>query len=270
MLELIDPAKALRLQFAEAIIAARTFASRTTIAIYGTKLGIPDHIGTAHILQVKDKHFLVTAAHVIDEAQHTTIYCGKSDVLAPLEGNFHRTNATSKQPDSYDFAFLEIRGENSILLDHYEPISERLISHNRISENGRFYIALGYPNSKNKKHDNVKRSVTPRRASYTSGSKTDALAPLLGLEPSEHLVLTYDKQSYDEDFTVVNSAHLRGLSGGPVFDIGSPVSVDAMVFGLPTPILSAMVVEYRKANRALICVKSHLILEAIREYGFAA
>ncbi len=204
MLELINPEKGLRLQLAEAIVAARRFASKKTLAIYGTKNSIPNHIGTAHLLQVKNKHFLVTAAHVIDEAQHTTLYCGKSDVLAPLEGDFQSTKQALNRTDIYDFAFLELRGGNTDLINYYEPIPERLVSHNRVLENGRFYIALGYPNSKNKKHDNVKRSVTPRKASYTSTSKTDALSPQLGLNPSEHLVLMYEKQSYDEDFNLIN------------------------------------------------------------------
>ena len=138
------------------------------------------------------------------------------------------------------------------------------ISKNRIDPARRVYLAVGYPNSKNK----VKwqdRSIVPHRATYYSNFKEHKeLFENLGISSESHLSIAYNRKALDADYNIVNAIHPRGISGGPFFDLGRIVSRDDLHRETPLdPLLSGLVIEYHKDHKAMLAVKIDKILDMI-------
>lgn len=232
------------------------------VPIYGSKAnGRPIHIGSAVLLDLDGTKVLLTAAHVIDENRFTTLYVGGRQELKPVEGGFSVTGAPhGRDRDHYDFAFY------TIPKDLVDKLHGRFIGLNEISrsarfDQGRYYTALGYPNSKNRKYDPVRSSVKARLFSYSSVDKVDPdIAAKLPGGGDHHIFMTYDRLSRDEDGTVVNSTAPRGMSGGAVVDAGRPADINVFFGGeLPAPLLAGVVIELKK-KKVLLAVRMEVIL----------
>lgn len=75
--------------------------------IYGsTETGQPDHIGSCTLLKVGGGSQLLTAAHVIDMNEQSTLYIAGETKLVALEADFFATNKPegNRDNDKYDFA----------------------------------------------------------------------------------------------------------------------------------------------------------------------
>lgn len=211
------------------------------VPIYGSKHnGRPVHIGSAILLDINSTKVLLTAAHVVDANQFTTLYVGGGATLEPLDGEFSVTKAPSgRDRDHYDFAFHAIPQELAAKLNgRFVGLGE--IASSAQPSGGRYYTALGYPNSKNRKYNPVKNSIKARLFAYSSVHMIDAdIASNLPGDGAHHIFMTYDKRSRDEHGIVVNSTAPKGMSGGVVIDSGRPA--DKYVFFndvMPTPLLA--------------------------------
>ncbi|MGX9144671.1 trypsin-like peptidase domain-containing protein [Mesorhizobium sp. 128a] len=240
-----------KLQFREAVVP-----------IYGSKAnGRPVHIGSAVLLHLNGVKVLLTAAHIIDANVFTTLYVGSGKKLRPIVGEFTATGAPNgRDHDHYDFAFYEVPKELADNLDgRFIGLEE--ISRSARLDQGRYYTALGYPNSKNRKYDPLRNSVKARLFSYSSIHKVyPEVATKLPAAGEHHIFLTYDKRSRDNDGTVVDSTKLKGMSGGAVIDVGRPTDLGVFSSGeLPAPLLAGIVIELKK-EKVLLAVQMAVIL----------
>ncbi|WP_157958249.1 hypothetical protein [Salinicola sp. CR57] len=234
--------------------------------IYGaSNHGRPDHIGSGFLLLWKDKRYLVTAAHIIDENSESTLYLGVGSCLQEISAEFFCTNKpdNDRSKDHYDFAWTELTNLSLEGCDDLPFISESMISL-KSSCHDNAYLALGYPNSKNKKHDNVNNSVTPKYMKYTSTLKKDkSWAAKRSLSGNEHILLKYhNKYARDSDGNKVNTLSPRGASGGALIDVGALHQVDVYKPNhTPTGRLAGMIIEKSAEHDVLVAVKIGTILE---------
>ncbi|WP_111655318.1 hypothetical protein [Isoalcanivorax indicus] len=237
--------------------------------IYGASdHGRPEHISSGLLLLWKDKQYLVTAAHVIDENSESTLYLGVGSCLQEISAGFFCTKKpdNDRSKDYYDFAWTEL---TNLSLEGYNDLS--FISESEISLEGscpdeNAYLALGYPNSKNKKHDNVKKRVAPKYMKYTSTLKRDkSWATERYLSGNDHILLKYhSKHARDSDGNKVNTLSPRGASGGALIDMGALHQVEAYKPNhTPVGRLVGMIIEKSAKHDVLVAVKIGSILEQI-------
>ncbi len=217
----------------------------------------PAHEGTGVFITFADKRYLLTAAHVVDVAETDTLNVAAGGKMHPIEGHFTITKITksNRENDKYDFAFLEVEnkfeGEEDIeyvdIADAQpEPYNEKTV-----------YLAIGYPNSQNKKFNEKEKTVAPKIWSYLANDGTkEELAPNFPESGLDHIFLGFGKYSKDHFGQQVSSIEPRGMSGGLLVDLGSIHNPDAMGgVHLPKPRPAGLLIEGSKSTQRIISTK---------------
>jgi hypothetical protein len=237
--------------------------------IYGASShGRPEHIGSGLLLLWKGKRYLVTAAHIIDQNIESTLYLGVGSYLQEISAEFFCTNKpdNERSKDYYDFAWVELTKLSLEGCDDLPFVSESMLSLESSCPDDNAYLVLGYPNSKNKKYDNMNNSVTPKCIKYTSTLKQDkSWATERSLSGNEHILLKYhSKYARDSDGNKINALSPKGASGGALIDMGALHQVDAYKPNhAPTGRLVGMIIEKSAKHGVLVAVKISTILEQI-------
>ena len=240
------------------------------LPIYGSKeYGTPDHIGTCIALRVDDQEVLLTAAHVIDENNHTSLYVGGKELI-PIEMEFLATRKANRNRDNdhYDFAIGHLPTRIGEALNDADFISETDIDTWDVYPIGTMFTIVGYPNSRNRNVDKAARKVVGSLYHYSNISATnERLMEELGISENSHILLGFDqKYSTNECGKRVNSVALVGMSGGPVFRLGR-LSDPAVLSGLlkPQPFLSGMVIEYNRRHKLVVSTRMRVIIQSVRD-----
>lgn len=191
-------------------------------AIYGaTENGKPDHIGSCVLLEYQGEKFLVTAAHVIDHNELTSLYISGETNLVQITGSSLTTTAPNgdRGKDKFDFSVLPISDELALALGNAYYIPENEWELQELHEKDRCCLALGFPNSKNKKIDPAKNLVKLEPFVYTSIIKSDPkLFEEINFSSSDHYLLDFcNKHSKDSSGKTTNSICPKGVSGGGLF-----------------------------------------------------
>ncbi len=258
----------LRSRMNELVHGAEAAFRPAILAIYGSKAnGRPVHIGSAVRLNINGAELLLTAAHVVDENAHTTLYIGGAERLEMIEAEFLVTQAPfGRDRDHYDIAFCRIPTDLLVKLDG-RSIGIDEIATSSPAEPGAYYTAIGFPNSKNRRYNPVKNSVRTTLFSYSNVHKLDQkIAEKLPGAGRHHLFMPYDKKSRDDEGRVVDSTALKGMSGGAVVDSGRPS--DPRVFSgqeQPKPLLAGIVIELKK-SRTLLSVRMEVIMPVLLKH----
>lgn len=190
--------------------------------IYGsTDHGKPDHIGSCVLLEISKKKYLVTAAHVTDHNENTTLYVSGENGLVQIEAECIRTRAVdgSRDKDKFDFAILLLPDHIVNKLGNVKFLDETNILTSDTAKNGELYLALGFPTSQNKKVHSNENKVTQNPFVYSSTLKTQSsIFKDIQANPETHYLLDFcSKHSKDENNTVVNPFSPIGASGGGLF-----------------------------------------------------
>lgn len=232
--------------------------------------GIAEAIGSAFLLRVDGKRYFVTAAHVLDLNQQATLYVAGSNALEPIAGiaGITRAPASGRVDDKFDFAFMELSDDFSSRLGVDAFIDANEISQNRGTLDGRCFMALGYPASRNKsKPISVTGTHVRGKAwAYSATTYTDEkVFNVLGASQDWHLLLKFAKKSKAFTGEVTASITPHGASGGVLIDLGR---IDPQSFSPTaqfTPRLAGILIEHHAASKAILAVKIQAIIEAIRK-----
>ncbi|MFZ2986922.1 hypothetical protein [Ideonella sp.] len=180
----------------------------------------PLQIGTAFIIEFNNEKYLVTARHVITEARRAgevLFLSSTGKVIA--KNNLLCNTFTPKESTIDDYfvsriksSFTELQGISMTGWNSCIGIHS--------------YLALGFPNSKNKtridianhraKMNSMRLSLFDEKRSITS--------------PDSSFSLPYESKMLDEEWRVVDAIKLRGMSGGPCYQI--PFSPNDVRFDL--------------------------------------
>jgi hypothetical protein len=239
--------------------------------IYGsTEQGLPNHIGTCTLLHIDDDRYLVTAAHVIDNNEYTSLYLGGAPGrdLIEIKADFLVTSKpdNDRKKDPYDFAVWKLPQDVVTALGDVRYFEQAEIADNRILPAGRNYLALGYPNSKNKKLNIWNKTVELVAWKYSALVKPNQqLAQKLGISGRDHLFLDFDsRHSKDAAGKIINSVKPRGASGGPLIDMGfiakpENLAPDRQLTGH----LAGILIENQDRDKAIVAVKIGLVLSRV-------
>jgi hypothetical protein len=245
--------------------AAFTRYRHAIMPIYGSnERGIPDHIGSGVLLKLPEGHCLLTAAHVIDKNEYTTLYTGvsRAEELS-LEFAITIPPNGDRSRDHHDFALARLSANLVSRLEGAKFIEEAEISKSVASPVGRSYTCLGFPNSKNKVSYRNRNNLTPVLGTYT-GSGLAHQKPVSAANEDDNILVDFSfKYSRDENGNRVNSISPRGYSGGAIVDLGrlsDPATLDQAC----EPLLAALLIEAHKVEKAIFGTRLIKILSAIR------
>jgi hypothetical protein len=251
----------------EASDAARTAFRDAILPIYGaSENGCVKHIGSSILLHVQGCHYFVTAAHVIDWKNDTTLYLGcPCHRLKPLQLELLVTVAPNgkRDNDRFDFSFAPIDSNLIEKLSGVKFITEAEISGPIANTDGRIFTCLGYPNSKNKIKLRKDKNI-PRLGCYTSIGKTMNCGPGGVAKNHNQIRIAGDtKYSLDDQGNRISSISLPGFSGGAIIDVGQ-ISADKLHSNF-APKLAAVFIEVKQEKSKNIIIGTCLttILGAI-------
>jgi hypothetical protein len=249
-------------------ILARQFMSSVR-PIYGsTEHEKPYHIGSCVLIEIDKNKYLVTAAHVIDHNKINTLYVSGESDLVQLEAEALITNPDTgnRDDDKLDFAILSLSDEITAKLGNVVFINESGMLDVAPENKGKLYLALGFPNSKNKKANNKESKVTENPFVYSSTLNFDEdVFNEVGATTSQHYLLDFcSKHSKDENNNKVNSIAPKGASGGALFFIegmNNPDNYrpDAECIGKLTGIL----IENHKPQKVIMATKISVVKNAL-------
>lgn len=237
---------------------------------WATPSGTAEAIGSSFLLRVDGKRYFVTAAHVLDLNQQSTLYVGGGNALEPITGiaGVTKAPASGRADDKFDFAFMELPEDfaNRLGVDVFIDVTK--ISQNRGSLEGRCYVALGYPASRNKpKPISVTGThVCGKAWAYSSTAYTDEnVFNAVGASTDTHLLLKFAKKSKAFTGEITSSITPQGASGGVLIDLGRIDLQSLSPSAQFTPRLAGILIEHHAASKAILAVKIQSIIEAIRK-----
>jgi hypothetical protein len=238
---------------------------RSVRPVYGaSEKRTPYHIGSAILLELLGRKVFLTAAHVLDHSDETTIYVGGDNHLVALEGEFLVTKMLNgdRSQDRYDFAFLILSDEQVEAMGNVAYCPEHLISAvEPESAEDWVYTAYGFPNSRNGEVDNVQHRATSSLLSYSSlAVRPQDVIRKLANKHADHLFIRYLNQSTYNDGTRIRTIAARGLSGGALVYTGR---LAEHISGHPaTPRLAGLVIE--RVNGTLVATKISVIISQVK------
>ncbi|MDW3206049.1 MAG: hypothetical protein R8L07_10990 [Alphaproteobacteria bacterium] len=235
--------------------------------IYASTLrGSPEHIGSCIALKQGDTPYLLTAAHVIDWNDVSSLYIGDGE-LHQLSMDFYATIKPDgdRDADHFDFAIGKLPDSDVAALAGTKFINGENIERNIGYVPGQTYTSIGYPNSKNKKIDNQNRIAPATLFHHTGVAKQDSdLVQKLGVSGMEHILISQNaKYSLDATGRKVSSVNLRGMSGGAVIGLGNLADPNVLAGRVnPTPLLAGVFIEFHRDHSAIVATRLDAILKA--------
>ncbi|QCM13768.1 hypothetical protein CFBP6625_25540 (plasmid) [Agrobacterium tumefaciens] len=250
----------------EATKAAVETFSGSVVPVYGsTEHGHPDHLATAMLLELSEGKFLLTAAHVLDHNETTTLYVGVDDfVTLQFEALASAAPNGDRDKDHIDFAIARLDAVSVAKLSNAKFIAEAQISRSVASSEGRLYTCLGYPNSKNVVKPFKGPLITPYRLPYTSVGRPASALPD-DARDEFHILVDYDSRyTRDEDGNKMSATNMRGCSGGAIIDHGK-IELESLPT-LAEPKLAGLFIEGHRDEKIILGTRVSAILAAVRQH----
>lgn len=228
-------------------------------------------VGSCILLCIDDRHFAITAAHVLDSLDTHAVYIAGTVGTQPLQllGHAHLTTAPGglRSMDKIDIGFWELDSSMIERLGAVSFVDEARLSHNKAPLEHRLYLAMGYPVSKNKKNiDSVKKTIKTSLAKYTGELNVSPEIPTkYAVSGTQHLFLKYLQYSETVEGEKRRSFKPVGLSGGPLIDIGNFASPQTYIAGTVIQgYLAGMIIERIRTHNVLVATRIQVIVDAIR------
>jgi hypothetical protein len=226
------------------------------------------------LLRIGGHPIFVTAAHVLDplhEGVELSVGGSPGTRPVPIEGGVFRMTTPpqgNRLKDHVDSAFWKMPDKAVTALGSVWFVDPFRLSHNRASVERRYYMAMGFAHSRNRKSvDNARRGIRNLISRY-SGSVVEipALAAELGVSGADHMFLNFEQRAQSEDDTTVDAFSPAGLSGGPLLDLGDCLSESA--YSTETThraSVSGILIEYHPKYKAVVAVKIGPIVAGIKK-----
>jgi hypothetical protein len=232
------------------------------------------HWGTGVLLRIDGCAIMATAAHVLDPiSSGIPMFISGPVGTHPVEIR-GRIKATPLPPggrdrDHLDSAFWTMPDAVVAALGGVRFVESWRISQNRASIESRYYMAMGYAISRNKGAIDHATGGIGNLISRYSGSVIEipALAAELGVTGANHMFLSFDKRAQSEDDAPVDTFGPRGLSGGPLLDLGDFVSEAAYAAdSTHQASLCGILIAHKKKHKAMVALKIGPIVAGIKKY----
>ncbi|HBH44937.1 MAG TPA: hypothetical protein DDY28_11055 [Hyphomonas atlantica] len=219
------------------------------------------HLGSCSTCSYLERRFLLTAHHVLKEAQFENLSIFGNHGLVDIEAEFFVTGRTSSlEEDSLDLAYADITDISELSgLESFDLDRDAVSPHQRHA-NGRHVGTLGYPNTKNE----PKRDKTIRGEPHLVASLVVEPGPKtidLGYNAQSHVHIRHAPKRYtNESGRRVNAPKLKGMSGGLILDYGDYNNVDVLSGKKPIDIRAlAIPIAEIKQDRLIVGTRLDLV-----------
>lgn len=178
----------------------------------------PKLTGSGILLKVQEKHFLVTARHVVDEQirLNSSVYISDGSQGAPLFPISGQVNSSGGAEGKcmVDLSVWSLNDEAVQKLAQFRQFLEpKDMLFGQPSKLAGIFVVYGFPGTEEKRNDE-KQSVSARAFYYTTAAKSEGASDgLVIYNPGLHLIL----KAQDIDFD------LGGISGCGVWRVVDPV-----------------------------------------------
>jgi len=186
----------------------------------------PEQSGTGILLHIGDRHFLLTAAHVLDDTEDYDLFIpsNRSGALIPLEGDSFKSVAPggNREDDLIDIAVVSLKPQTVDEIGSDSFLSISMVDVDDIGEQGATYIAMGYPGKKNAKANWGKRKYKRIPISYTANILPEEKLSGMGLRRASHLLISFKKRhSRNDAGRDITAPDPDGMSGGPLWRLNT-------------------------------------------------
>ncbi len=236
--------------------------------IYGSNINHnPIHIGSCIFIEINQHKILLTAAHIIDKNEITTLYVSGKEKLVKLDGACEISTKVegSRKKDKFDFAIIILTKQMIESLGNIEFLNKSDLYLKKEPAQKGLFMALGYPNSKNKKPNNIEKTVTLNPFVYSSKLiQNESLFKEIDTFSDTHYLLDFcHKHSKDSTGNITNSIAPKGISGGGLFHIDCLSSLktylpDSKCSGK----LIGLLIEHKKNHKVLLATNILSILNS--------
>lgn len=250
---------------------ADAFRSSVRAILVSKDGGRPEIVGSCFLLGVDEYRFVVTAAHVLDNLDDRAVYVAGTSGTQPVQllGLAHLTAKPegSRSADKIDIGFWQLESDMVEKLGAVSFISAGDVSRNMAPPEHRLYLTMGFPVSKNKKNVD-QRAMTVRTSLATYTGELDSTAEIrerFGAPDGQHLFLKFHKFSQSADGAKQTTFAPRGLSGGPLIDLGNFANPETYYAGASAKgRLAGMIISRMRADSILVATRIEVIVKAIR------
>lgn len=153
----------------------------------------PVLIGTCLILEIDQRFFLVSASHVINESEITTIYIGGSKELFELTG--YAVKTIGNDSDLVDIVIIEVSKDNLCLwsIENYVGIDS--IYKNKVCNDKEIYTFIGYPSTKSKIDRTQYNHVQSELHQYYNSTCKDEVFQEVGVNRTSHILIGFEQKN---------------------------------------------------------------------------
>ncbi len=233
-----------------------------SVPLYSDDAGRPLLRGTGFFVNVGSECFLISAAHVLDQAMAEGMYVYSAPRQKRyLQGRVVRSGTPeNRSTDIVDIGVLKLSGIGRPPFAEVRKFAMDVsyLKPHRLPRAGREYVIVGFPATKNQFRVRHKDMLAVPYA-YRSDSIPEVEYRKNGVSPESHVLLPLDlRRGFDAAGRPTHFPRPQGMSGAPVVVLFEGES-EARVF----PVV-AVGIEYRKAERILVASDVRFVLEAIR------
>lgn len=219
----------------------------------------PVLIGTCLILEINKRFFLISASHVINENEVTSIYVGGGEGLFELTGDAVKT--TGLDSDLVDIFIIEVSEKDLRTWSITNYVGIESIYINKICNHKEIYTFIGYPSTKSKVVRTQANHVRSELHQYYNSTCEDNVFQEVGVHRTSHILIGFEQRKCMSGVQQVTFPKPNGMSGGGVWFNSSinsfPTKVDAKLAGLA--------VKNCKSEKCLLAINIDAVLQIIKD-----
>lgn len=224
----------------------------------------PIQFGSGFFVRKDDKHFLISAGHVLDKTRSMSVfYYAAPSLLRKLNGRVVTTgHPDSRDADRLDVGVMELTGPGQ---PPYPDVQKFSMDYSYLKPGylprfGKHYVIVGFPASRSAV-DTRNRTALVAPYAYRSNSVDQSVYASQSLDPASHVVLPLDRRrGIDASGRTVNFPKPQGMSGAPIMVLFEDSEVEARDRVFP---VVAVGTHYRKTSKSLIGTDVKFVIGAI-------
>lgn len=227
-----------------------------------------EHIGSAVLLQLQQKLFVLTAAHVADYHVEGTLCMPVNGDFMSIKGGLASLGKPDRQffrkSDPIDVAYILCSEETkSKILEEYKPIKENECWFYDNALPNDTYSVSGYPLTKTKERDGV---FSGEAYNYTGEAAIGRKYQQLSFDTTKNIIINFRlKQSIDLHTGIKKAPpHPKGASGGAI--LRWPKSEEGVTKGIERGTmrqLCGIIHTYKKQHNCMVGTKLGIYIDWI-------
>jgi len=181
----------------------------------------PDIVGTGILAMLNNKHYLITAAHVLDVCDTGVFLLQSGYEGKPLSNNAivsSKKFGESRLDDQVDIGFVRLTEDEMLKLGKDNFLDLNHVSGPSMKIGETLFIALGYP-IRDQVRDHKNHMIETPITMFTTGPAKAEAYKFIGVDEKSHIVLKYNRRHIKTRKSVGSPPDFRGMSGGGVWPI---------------------------------------------------